>query len=370
MPRGERVKGWPIYKDQAWGKVVYRCPYRDSGGRQRTETLRDLASAKRFAADVRSSRAPVQHVGTIRLHELWKYVMETTPPPEQASRERYEQNWRLHTEPYLGAKRLREIQAPDVKRWLTTLSSKKFASGTGARTIEQCRALLHHLFEVAVEDGLASSNPVTKGSRKVLPAQQPRQRRILTLSEVHRHAAVMPRDVDRIYLYLIGLGGLRIGEPAALRVKDFDGRRITIRESVKGSRGARLGSTKTDKIRWVPLPSWLCQEITAVAKDRLPEAWLLSSPMGQMMSPHNWRDRVFDPAAKLAGLDGVRPHDLRHSASSLWAELGIPDAHRSLMLGHSLNGAGGSTMTAHYTHATPGIEEAVVQALEATRPTP
>ena len=368
MPRGVKIKGWPIYKDEARGRVVYRCPYRDSTGRQRTETLHDLASAKRFAADVRSSRPPVRQLGTMRLHELWAYVMGTTPPSEEATLTRYEQIWRLHIEPYLGTRRLREIESPDVKRWLATLASKPFGGRSGARTIEQSRAFLHHLFEVAVEDGLASANPVTKGSRKVLPTQVHRERRILTLEEVHRLADAIQHRGDRVYLYLMALGGARLGEPAALRIRDFDGHGVTIRESVKGSSRARLGSTKTDKARRVILPSWLCEEVSELAADKLPEAWLLPSPMGQMMNPTNWRRRVFDPAAKRAGLEGVRPHDLRHSAASLWTELDIPDAARSLMLGHSLNGAGASAMTAHYTHLTPGIESAVVKALEAARP--
>ena len=219
MPRGVRVKGWPIYKDEARGRAVYRCPYRDSTGRQRTETLPDLASAKRFAADVRSSRPPVRHLGTTRLHELWDYVMDTTPPAEEATLTRYEQIWRLHIAPYLGNKRLREIESPEVKRWLATLASKRFVGGSGARTIEQSRALLHHLFEVAVEDGLASANPVTKGSRKVLPTQVHRERRILSLQEVHRLADAMPGRADRVYLYLMTLRGARLGEPASLRVK-------------------------------------------------------------------------------------------------------------------------------------------------------
>jgi hypothetical protein len=37
MPRGEKVKGWPIYRDLANGAVVYWCPYRDSSKRQRTQ---------------------------------------------------------------------------------------------------------------------------------------------------------------------------------------------------------------------------------------------------------------------------------------------------------------------------------------------
>jgi integrase len=136
----------------------------------------------------------------------------------------------------------------------------------------------------------------------MLPVQEQPERMIVTLLEMHALAAAMPRPTDRVYTYLMGLGGARIGEPAALRVKDFDGSSITIREAVKGSRSARLGSTKTNKVRRVPLPPWPCEEIAVLAKGRLPEAWLLPSRLGQMISPDNWRGHVFDPAAKRAGV--------------------------------------------------------------------
>src|SRR5207248_1674008 len=115
--------------------------------------------------------------------------------------------------------------------------------------------------------------------------------------------------------------GMRIGEPAALRVKDFGGAGITVREAVKSSSRTHLGSTKTDKTRTIPLAGWLRERLSALSQDRLPEAWLLPSPSGQMTSPRNWRRRVFNPAVKSAGLGDVQPQDLRHSASSLWAEL-------------------------------------------------
>ena len=50
----------------------------------------------------------------------------------------------------------------------------------------------------------------------------------------------------------------------------------------------------------------------------------------------NWRHRHFDPAAKKAGQEGVRPYDLRHSfASFLFQEQRNP-AEIAEQLGHSL----------------------------------
>ena len=36
-----------------------------------------------------------------------------------------------------------------------------------------------------------------------------------------------------------------------------------------------------------------------------------------MLRSGNFRRRVFDPAARAAGLDDLSPHDLRHTAASL-----------------------------------------------------
>ena len=41
------------------------------------------------------------------------------------------------------------------------------------------------------------------------------------------------------------------------------------------------------------------------------------APRGGVLRLRNWRREVFDPAARAAGLDGITPHDLRHTAASL-----------------------------------------------------
>jgi integrase len=49
----------------------------------------------------------------------------------------------------------------------------------------------------------------------------------------------------------------------------------------------------------------------------------------------NWRRRVFDPAVRAAGLDGLTPHGLRHTAASLAVAAGAHVQAVQRMLGHA-----------------------------------
>jgi len=62
---------------------------------------------------------------------------------------------------------------------------------------------------------------------------------------------------------------------------------------------------------------------------------LFTSSQGEPLRQSNWRHRVFDKAAKSAGLDGVTPHDLRHAAASLAVASGANVKAVQRMLGHS-----------------------------------
>jgi len=79
------------------------------------------------------------------------------------------------------------------------------------------------------------------------------------------------------------------------------------------------------------------------------------------MRRSNFGRRAWQPARRAVGLDGVRFHDLRHTAVALAIEAG---AHpRALMerLGHS-----SITVTlGRYGHLLPGQDEAIADRLEA-----
>jgi integrase len=68
---------------------------------------------------------------------------------------------------------------------------------------------------------------------------------------------------------------------------------------------------------------------------REPGDLLFTSPNGGPLRLGNWRTRVFDPACTAAGIVGLTPHDLRHTAASLAIAAGANVKAVQRMLGHS-----------------------------------
>ena len=62
---------------------------------------------------------------------------------------------------------------------------------------------------------------------------------------------------------------------------------------------------------------------------------MFTSPSGGVLRNTNFRPRIFDPAAERAGLVGVTPHELRHTAASLAVAAGANVKVVQLMLGHA-----------------------------------
>jgi len=50
---------------------------------------------------------------------------------------------------------------------------------------------------------------------------------------------------------------------------------------------------------------------------------------------NNWRPRVFDRTCVAAGIEGLTPHDLRHTAASLAISAGANVKAVQRMLGHA-----------------------------------
>ena len=62
---------------------------------------------------------------------------------------------------------------------------------------------------------------------------------------------------------------------------------------------------------------------------------VITSPEGAVLRSGNFRRRVFDPAARAAGLDDLSPHDLRNTAASLLVASGANVKAVQRMLGHA-----------------------------------
>ncbi|WP_328296227.1 tyrosine-type recombinase/integrase [Kineococcus sp. NBC_00420] len=66
-----------------------------------------------------------------------------------------------------------------------------------------------------------------------------------------------------------------------------------------------------------------------------PDDLVFTAPRGGLLLLRNWRAKVFKHAIKKAGLEGLTPHGLRHTAASLAASAGASVRHVQALLGHA-----------------------------------
>lgn len=84
------------------------------------------------------------------------------------------------------------------------------------------------------------------------------------------------------------------------------------------------------------------------------------APEGGYIDPNRWRRRQFAPAVKAARLDGLRVHDLRHTAVSLWIASGADVKRVAVRAGHS---SVAFTLD-RYGHLYPDAEDDLMGALD------
>ena len=125
---------------------------------------------------------------------------------------------------------------------------------------------------------------------------------------------------------------------SALRVGSLDllRRRMRIRSAFVEIHGKLIeGTPKTHQMRTVPLPRFLIDELAAHVEGKGPDDLVFSGPTGAPLRNTNFRRRRWDKAVKVAGLDGLTPHDLRHTAASLSVAAGANVKSVQRMLGHA-----------------------------------
>jgi integrase len=215
------------------------------------------------------------------------------------------------------------------------------------------------LMNDAVRDGLLPANPIA-GVK--LPTVEREEMRFLTPEELLRLAeAIDPRY--RALIFVGGYGGLRIGELAGLRKGRIDMLRgiIDVAEQVVEVGGKlSVGPLKTRAARRVKLPRFVVEELAArLAK--VQGELVFPSPDGGLLSRTRFRQRVWLPATRAAGLNGVRVHDLRHTAVSLWIATGANPKEVARRAGHTSV----RIVFDVYGHLLPDADDVLVDALDA-----
>jgi len=242
--------------------------------------------------------------------------------------------------PKWGTVRLDRVTQTAVKAWVATMSGARGRLLSPSRR-RQAYHLLTAVLDSAVQDGRLPRNPARPTERHgrrsgFLPSlPQSGGRRYLHHGDVLRLAGEAG-DYGTVILVL-GYCGLRWGELAALRVRNVDmlKQRLFVEQSLAEVNGRLIfGATKTHAARSVPVPSFLIEPLGLAMPGKGRDDLLFTSPQGEPLRISNFRGRVFDPAVRSAGLDGLTPHGLRHTAASLAVSSGANIKAVQRMLGH------------------------------------
>jgi integrase len=310
----------------------WRARYRGPDGRERSKTFDRRVDADRWLAGVSFAIARGEWTDPARARVTvgdWsrQWLTAKAPSLKATTREAYRSILKTCIWPTWERVPLAAVTHSEVAAWVARLSAQ-----VGASRCRKSAILLSGIMSAAVRDQRISRNPCDGVS---LPRLPDHRQRFLTMAELQDLAD--RAGAYRLMIFVLGLCGLRFGECAALRVRSVDlmRRRLRVSESVSEVNGHMIWSTpKTHQSRDVPIPRSLIDALVAQAAGKKPEDVLFNSPNGEPIRLANWRQRVWDPAVAAAGLTGLTPHDLRHTAASLAIASGASVKHIQRMLGH------------------------------------
>jgi len=311
----------------------WRARYRDPVGRERARHFGRRLDAERWLASVESAKHRGEWIdpalSRITVGEWAAKWLAAQVQLKPLTRERYANILRVQVLPVWGKVRLAEVTHADVVAWIATLQ----AEGYAAATIRQTHRVFSLMMALAVRDRRLSYNPA-EGVR--LPRVLRKEPVFLTHEQVDRLAHACPGF--ELFIRLLAYTGLRWGEATALQVKRLDllRRRLeVVRTAVDLGQEVSYGTPKTHQRREVPIPRSLVDELAEQVAGKDPEDLVFTSPRGAPLRNHNFRSRVFTPAAVAIGVPKLTPHDLRHTAASLAVQAGANVKAVQRMLGHA-----------------------------------
>lgn len=256
--------------------------------------------------------------------------------------------------PRWGTTPLCDVRHSDIAVWVQELS------GT-PRLAAQSLSCLRAALRLAVEDGVLIRDP---SELVVAPKRRSPAREVLALTgeELRRLADAMPTPRDRLMTLVMGIGGLRFGEAAALTVGSLCPEGIRVQGSVDYFDGARPvyspGKTAAAR-RTVLLPGWLRAELERLAAGRAESALLFEAAGGLPIRRTTWNSYTLARACGRAGVPRISTHVLRKTAVTQLIAAGVPPARVAAQVGH----ASPATTLGVYTRQTRADDDVLREAL-------
>jgi integrase len=315
------------------GNGSWIARWRSPDGRQHKKSFQRKVEAQRWLDQLQAEMHQglyIDPAGSKALVAVYaKRWLDNLTHLKPSTLERYKGIVNTHILPVWGGWQIGKITTSDVNGWIRA----RVADGLRPGSVRQTHRVLSLILDSAVQDGRLGRNPA-RGAR--LPRVVRREPTFLTAEQVSAFAeAARPNE---LIILTLAFTGLRFGELAALKVRRFDAdrRRLNVVESVTEVGSELVWTTpKTHQTRSVPVPGQLAAMLEERCEGKQPDDLIFTSPLGKTLRLTNWRKNVFDPACQVAAIEGLRPHDLRHTAASLAIQSGANVKVVQQMLGHA-----------------------------------
>ncbi len=345
-----------------WKGNKWRARWRTTAGESRSQVFGRRIDAERHLTATEHAKMTGGYVdpGAGRLtFEAW--VDRWTPTIVDLRATTLDRDLRIvrnHLVPRFGTTPLAKVTTSAVRAWVAEMN------GTGDHapaTVRKAGQVMAKVMAAAVSDGLIARSPCD-GVR--LPAESRREMVFLDAGQVLELVDVIDEHHQTLVLSAAYLG-LRWGELAGLRTERVDvlRRRVAVLEQLVEVSGAlSFGPPKTAAgRRSVTVPAFLVPYLEAQLLQRSSGGLVFPAPGGGPLRRSNFTRRVWTPATRRAGVDGLRFHDLRHTAVALAIGAGAHPKSIQERMGHS-----SVTVTLdRYGHLFPHLDERIADGLDA-----
>jgi integrase len=347
------------------GRGRYLVSWRDPSGRHRGRTIIGRNEALAFKREVESALVASTYVdpraGKVKVGEYAARWIDSNPRLGDRTRERYRQLLRTHVGPALGDVPVNRVRPTDVEALVTRV----LGAGRSPGTARKVRNLISAVFRSAVRDGLVGRSPV---EGVAIPPEGREEQRFLSAEQVDLLASTplsIPGTGPSSTSARTGASGF--GELAGLKINRLRilERRVDVVWQVT-EEGGRLyeGAPKWGSARTVTIPAAVAEVLArhVAAYPPGPEGFVFTMREGGPLRRNNWVRDVWRPAIRRAGLEPLRPHDLRHTAAALAVEVGAhPKAIQELMGHRSI-----TTTLNTYGHLFPALHDDLAGRLDGT----
>ena len=245
---------------------------------------------------------------------------------KQRSLETYQDRFRLYIEKELGRFKLREIDAPRVRRFL---------DGLDRQTVRvEAYKTLSAVMQAAVYDGKIPSNPLAAVEP---PKPDDYEPEVLDIEDIEVYLwHFRETRIEPIVLLALG-GAFRRGEMVALDAEDIDLERgeVLIDDSyVVSHEGTLHEDTKNRKARRVHFPAFITERLREVLPSSGP---VMQTLKGKRMQPNSVRQLYSRTLAKMPeGVPRISLKNLRHTSLTLAYDSGAELKAIADRAGHSV----------------------------------